>query len=128
MHMDKAGGFRVSIFILYVLQVEAVVIMLATLAPASAQQGDPCPHGALAQHDKINPLDVVISEVCHGKAGGQFFTATSTSSRAAISCSTIRPTRRRATSGLDENGGLAGQSISRRVPLSEAADGLESGI
>src|SRR5258708_14552252 len=71
--MGKAGGFRFSIVSLSVLQFIAVTIMLATLSPASAQQGDPCPHGALAQHDKNNPPDLVISEVCHVKAAGQFF-------------------------------------------------------
>ena len=41
-------------------------------SPASAQTGA-CPGTFLRQHDKSNPPDLVISEVCHVKAGGQFF-------------------------------------------------------
>jgi cell migration-inducing and hyaluronan-binding protein len=71
--MGKSGGFRFSILSLSFLWLIAINLLLITSFPASAQQGDPCPRGALAQHDKNNPPDLVISEVCHVKAGGQFF-------------------------------------------------------
>jgi hypothetical protein len=71
--MCKTGGFRFSILSSSFIQLILLNLLLIAPFPAWAQQGDPCPHGALAQHDKTNPPDLVISEVCHVKAGGQFF-------------------------------------------------------
>jgi cell migration-inducing and hyaluronan-binding protein len=71
--MDKSGGFRFSILGLSFLWLIGINFLLITCFPASAQTADPCPGAFLRQHDKSNPPDLVISEVCHVKAGGQFF-------------------------------------------------------
>ena len=71
--MGKSRGFRFLVLSSFFFWLIAINLLLIASFPASAQQDDPCPHGALAQHDKTNPPDLVISEVCHVKAGGQFF-------------------------------------------------------
>ena len=71
--MGKSRGFRFLVLSSFFFWLIAINLLLIASFPASAQQDDPCPHGALAQHDKTNPQDLVISEVCHVKAGGQFF-------------------------------------------------------
>ena len=71
--MGKSEGFRFSVLSSFLFQLSVINLLLIASFPASAQQGDPCPRGALGQHDKTNPPDLVISEVCHVKAGGRFF-------------------------------------------------------
>ena len=71
--MDKSGRFGFSISSSWLLWLIAISFLVIPSFSASAQQPDPCPGAFLREHDKNNPPDLVISEVCHVKAGGQFF-------------------------------------------------------
>jgi cell migration-inducing and hyaluronan-binding protein len=71
--MCKTGGFRFSI--LSSSNIWLILLSLLLIAPlsASAQPTDPCPKSFLGEHGADNPPDLLISEVCHVKAGAKYF-------------------------------------------------------